>query len=62
MVACAEGRLSEVDVKVGNKSAATVVVAAGGYPGSYAKGTVMTLDQVPEGMRSPCPNVFVCVE
>lgn len=52
MFACAEGRLSEVDVKVGEKSAATVVVAAGGYPGSYAKGTVMTLDQVPEGMRS----------
>lgn len=24
------------------------MVAAGGYPGSYAKGTVMTLDQVPE--------------
>ncbi|KAL5403860.1 Bifunctional purine biosynthetic protein ade1 [Paraphaeosphaeria minitans] len=48
MVACAEGRLSEVDVKVVNKSAATVVVAAGGYPGSYAKGTEMTLDQAPE--------------
>lgn len=48
MVACTEGRLKEVDLNVSNKSAATVVVAAGGYPGSYAKGTVMTLDQVPE--------------
>lgn len=48
MVACAEGRLSEVDVKVSSRSAATVVVAAGGYPGSYAKGTPMTLDAVPE--------------
>ncbi|KZM21829.1 uncharacterized protein EKO05_0003148 [Ascochyta rabiei] len=47
MVACAEGRLSEVDVKVSSKSAATVVVAAGGYPGSYAKGTPMQLDAVP---------------
>jgi phosphoribosylamine--glycine ligase/phosphoribosylformylglycinamidine cyclo-ligase len=49
MVACANGKLSEVDVKVSSRSAATVVVAAGGYPGSYAKGTVMTLDAVPEG-------------
>jgi phosphoribosylamine--glycine ligase len=49
MVACAEGRLNEVDVKVSDRSAATVVVAAGGYPGSYAKGTPMTLDTVPDG-------------
>ena len=48
MVACADGRLSEVDVKVSSRSAATVVVAAGGYPGSYAKGTPMQLDAVPE--------------
>ena len=48
MIACTEGRLDEVDVKVSSKSAATVVVAAGGYPGSYAKGTVMTIDPVPE--------------
>lgn len=50
MVACAEERLKDVDVKVSERSAATVVVAAGGYPGSYKKGTVMTLDAVPEGM------------
>ncbi|XP_014559861.1 hypothetical protein COCVIDRAFT_23814 [Bipolaris victoriae FI3] len=48
MVACADGRLADVDVKVSNRSAATVVVAAGGYPGSYAKGTVMKLDATPE--------------
>ncbi|KAF2272265.1 phosphoribosylamine-glycine ligase [Westerdykella ornata] len=48
MVAVAEGRLAEVDVKVSERSAATVVVAAGGYPGSYAKGTVMTIDPVPD--------------
>ncbi|KAH7087712.1 phosphoribosylamine-glycine ligase [Paraphoma chrysanthemicola] len=47
MVACADGRLKDVDVKVSDKSAATVVVAAGGYPGSYAKGTPMTLDATP---------------
>lgn len=50
MVACAEGTLAETEVTVSQKSAATVVVAAGGYPGSYAKGTVMALDPVPEGM------------
>jgi phosphoribosylamine--glycine ligase len=48
MLACANGKLADVDVKVSEKSAATVVVAAGGYPGSYAKGTVMKLDQTPE--------------
>ncbi|KAF2028422.1 phosphoribosylamine-glycine ligase [Setomelanomma holmii] len=47
MVACAEGRLQHVDVKVSDRSAATVVVAAGGYPGSYEKGTKMTLDATP---------------
>jgi phosphoribosylamine--glycine ligase len=47
MVACADGRLKDVDVNVSDRSAATVVVAAGGYPGSYAKGTVMRLDETP---------------
>jgi phosphoribosylamine-glycine ligase len=32
MSACTEGRLSEVDVSFSNKSAATVVMAAAGYP------------------------------
>jgi hypothetical protein len=49
MVACAKGQLKDVHVKVSNRSAATVVVAAGGYPGNYAKGTPMMLDAVPEG-------------
>ena len=47
MLACADGRLAEVDVNVSSRSAATVVVAAGGYPASYAKGTPMTLAPVP---------------
>lgn len=51
MVACAEGTLKDVDVKVSQRSAATVVVAAGGYPGSYTKGTSIQLDVVPEGKR-----------
>jgi phosphoribosylamine-glycine ligase len=32
MSACTEGRLSEVDVSFSDKSAATVVLAAAGYP------------------------------
>jgi phosphoribosylamine--glycine ligase len=49
MVACADGRLKEVELKVREGSAATVVVAAGGYPGSYAKGTKMRLTETPSG-------------
>jgi len=52
MVACAEGTLAQVPVTVSDRAAATVVVAAGGYPGSYAKGTVMRLDAVPKGSSS----------
>lgn len=52
MLACADGTLADVPVTVSARAAATVVVAAGGYPGSYAKGTVMTLDAVPEGRSS----------
>jgi phosphoribosylamine--glycine ligase/phosphoribosylformylglycinamidine cyclo-ligase len=47
MVACTEGWLKAVDVKVDSKSSATVVVAAGGYPGSYVKGTPMTVSSPP---------------
>lgn len=44
MLACAKGWLSKVDIKVQPKFSATVVVAAGGYPGSYVKGTPMKVD------------------
>ena len=49
MIACADGRLKDVDVKASSKSAATVVVAAPGYPDSYPKGITMTLDETPPG-------------
>lgn len=42
MEACMDGRLNEVEVKFLPKSCAYVVVASGGYPGSYAKGMVIT--------------------
>lgn len=43
MLACAKGYLSSVNINILPKFSATVVVAAGGYPGSYAKGTPMTV-------------------
>jgi phosphoribosylamine-glycine ligase len=55
MAACATGTLADVDVNVSAKSAATVVVAAGGYPGSYKKGIEMKLDQTPDGKQHPSP-------
>lgn len=47
MIACVDGDLDAVDVKVDDKFSATVVVAAGGYPGTYAKGTPMTVGNPP---------------
>lgn len=38
MKACAEGKLAETTVEWSSESAATVVMAAAGYPGSYKKG------------------------
>jgi len=53
MIACTEGILDTVNVKVDATSSATVVVAAGGYPGNYAKGTPMSVDSAP-----PNTNIF----
>ncbi|KAK2739217.1 bifunctional purine biosynthetic protein [Colletotrichum kahawae] len=46
MLACTahEARLDCVSVKIEQKFSATVVVAAGGYPGPYAKGTPMVVN------------------
>ena len=38
MMACVENRLPEVDVKLKDETTICVVIAAGGYPGSYEKG------------------------
>lgn len=50
-MACAGGYLDAVQIKIDNKFAATVVVAAGGYPGSYKKNDEITIDKdsLPEG-------------
>jgi phosphoribosylamine--glycine ligase len=39
ILACAEGRLDEMQVNWADDHALTVVLAANGYPGDYAKGT-----------------------
>jgi phosphoribosylamine---glycine ligase len=49
LLACAEGRLSEVRANWADDHALTVVMAAQGYPGSYTKGSVIGgLEALPE--------------
>ena len=49
LLACAEGRLSEAQVNWADDHALTVVMAAKGYPGAYAKGSqIHGLDGLPE--------------
>jgi phosphoribosylamine--glycine ligase len=52
LLACAEGRLAEARIDWADDHALTVVMAAKGYPGAYAKGTVIRgLDRCPEDSR-----------
>jgi phosphoribosylamine--glycine ligase len=52
MLACAEGRLAEARVNWADDHALTVVMAAKGYPGAYAKGQrIGGLDRLPEDSR-----------
>ncbi|KAI5784467.1 phosphoribosylglycinamide synthetase [Pyronema domesticum] len=46
MLAAAMGHLDSVDIEIQDKFSATVVVAAGGYPGSYAKHKEITVSAV----------------
>ena len=45
----ANGLLSEIDVALSPKAAAAVILASGGYPGSYEKGMPITLPSPAEG-------------
>ena len=47
-MACVEGRLSETEIKVDNKSSAVVVVVSGGYPGPYRQGKPIKLIPPPD--------------
>jgi len=49
MVRATEGWLDSIDIQIKPAFSTTVVVAAGGYPGKYAKGNKISLDEVPKG-------------
>ncbi|KAI0399925.1 phosphoribosylamine--glycine ligase [Xylaria palmicola] len=51
MLACAKGHLDSVSIKIKNEFSATVVLAAGGYPESYAKGDEITVKTPPSGIN-----------
>ncbi|MFC3086618.1 phosphoribosylamine--glycine ligase [Tabrizicola soli] len=52
MLACAEGRLAGVRANWAGDHALTVVMAANGYPGAYAKGSqIRGLEELPEDSR-----------
>ncbi|KAB5558377.1 phosphoribosylglycinamide synthetase [Coniochaeta sp. 2T2.1] len=51
MVACTAGLLRYVPVTVTPEFSATVVVAAGGYPDAYVKGTPMQVQSPPAGIN-----------
>lgn len=48
MIACTEGWLDAVTTRAYPNFAATVVAAAGGYPGPYVRGDTMTLKEPPD--------------
>ena len=45
MIACTEGRLDNVQFHIRPGSSVTVVAAAGGYPESYKKGDIISINQ-----------------
>jgi phosphoribosylamine---glycine ligase len=55
MLACAQGRLADMAVNWADDHAICVVMAAEGYPGSYAKGSVIKgLEDMPETSLEMC--------
>jgi phosphoribosylamine---glycine ligase len=42
MKATAEGRLSDMEIELDNRTVATVMLVSGGYPGSYEKGRAIS--------------------
>ena len=49
MRAVEEGRLGEIEVEFEDGAACCVVVASGGYPGKYATGCPLTVDEAKLG-------------
>ncbi|MGH7782051.1 MAG: phosphoribosylamine--glycine ligase [Candidatus Binataceae bacterium] len=53
LLAAAEGRIADAEVRLSARSAVTVILASGGYPGEYRKGIAITgVDQVEGGVPS----------
>ncbi|KAJ2895911.1 hypothetical protein MKZ38_006029 [Zalerion maritima] len=50
MLACVDGYLDTVDLKVSSKFSTTVVLASGGYPGSYPKNVPMMVQSPPDNI------------
>ncbi|KAI1128097.1 phosphoribosylamine--glycine ligase [Nemania abortiva] len=53
MLACSKGHLDSVSISIKNEFSTTVVVSAGGYPESYAKGDEIIIQTPP-----PAVNIF----
>ncbi len=56
LLACAEGRLDQIDLQWRDEAALVVVLAAQGYPGAYEKGSV--IGGLAEAGRDECAVVF----
>jgi phosphoribosylamine---glycine ligase len=56
LLACAVGRLSDVKVDLSEDAAVTVVLASGGYPGTYETG--VAIEGLPAAAASPGAVVF----
>ncbi|RDA88486.1 hypothetical protein CP532_6597 [Ophiocordyceps camponoti-leonardi (nom. inval.)] len=50
ILACCQTRLHKCRLEINNLFSATVVLAAGGYPGAYAKGTPINVSDPPSGV------------
>ncbi|KAJ8124687.1 hypothetical protein O1611_g8951 [Lasiodiplodia mahajangana] len=51
MLACSKGHLDSVSINIKNEFSTTVVVSAGGYPESYAKGDEITIQTPPSAVN-----------
>ena len=58
MLGCTGGWLKSVRIDVDQKFSATVVAAAGGYPGNYNRGEIINIDSSPGGGVSPDRIIF----
>lgn len=57
LLACAEGRLKEIDLKWKPETCVCIVAASGGYPGNYEKG--IPIEELPEDRVTISPDTIV---